>query len=152
MRQSEFPSAFEMCVRPVPDEFFSDIADTEEDGISKSWSSQFVCNTGLTTYITFLSTGWQGENKSSISFGCITRAPDSQCHRATTEYQTSKAPNCLIYIPEKLAFLHIPIRQLMLGTKWQKCTSDLLQKKLAWPAASSQESITLPCAFSAIST
>lgn len=94
----------------------------------QSWSLQPCCNTGITTYITGLRTGWQDENKSSSSFRCFAHAPDPWCHWALTVCQTSKAPNCLSYILEKLAFLHIPITQLMLGTKWQKCTSDLLQK------------------------
>lgn len=100
----------------------------DERSISKSRSLQPCYNAGITTYITGLRTGWQGENKSSSSFGCLAHAPDPWCHRALIVYQTSKAPNCLSYVPEQLTFPHIPIRQLMLSTKWQKCTSDLLQK------------------------
>jgi len=109
-------------------ESFSDIADKLQIGawhFKQSWSPQPCCNAWITTYITCLRTGWHDENKSSTNSGCSAHAPDPWCRRALSVFQASKAPKCLSNIPVQLAFLHVPVR---LGTKRQKCTSDLLQK------------------------
>lgn len=88
----------------------------------QSWSLQPCCNEHNNVYYRFKNrlTMWKRELQqfrvlSTCTWSLVSQSLD----------QMSKVPHCLSYILEKLAFPHIPIRKLLLGTKWQNCTNDL---------------------------